>query len=90
MCYNYIIKGKEVDKMTLQECYEVVFNDIIEKGDSLFTGCYDANNGSIECMRGIAVVMEYLAYSVSDDIGAEFSDLFIENIIKSKEKVLTK
>ena len=76
--------------MTLQECYEVVFNDIIEKGNSLFTGCYDANNGSIESMRGIAVVMEYLAYSVSDDKGAEFSDLFIENIIKSKEKVLTK
>ena len=75
--------------MTLQECYEVVFNDIIEKGDSLFTGCYDANNGSIELMRGIGLVMEYLAYSVSDDIGAEFSDLFIENIIKSKKKVLT-
>lgn len=76
--------------MTLQECYAVVLNDILEKGDSLFTGCYDANNGSIEFMRGIAMVMEYLAYSVSDDNGAEFSDLFIENIIKSKEKVLTK
>ena len=83
MCYNYTIKGKEVDKMTLQECYEVVFNDIVGRGDSLFTGCYDANNGSIELMRGIDLVMEYLAYSVSDDKGAEFSDLFIIFVIYS-------
>ena len=75
--------------LQLQECYKTVFNDIIGRGDSLFTGCYDANNGSIELMRGIGLVMEYLAYTADDDLGVEFSDLFIENIIKSQKKILT-
>ena len=76
--------------MTLHDCYEVVLNDILKKGDSLFTGKYDAKNGSKEFMHGVAAVMEYLAYSVNDEKGTEFSNLFIENMIKSEKKVLTK
>ena len=38
-------------------------------------------------MNGIGTVMEYLAYLVSDEYGAEFEDVFLENLIKSEEKV---
>lgn len=75
--------------MTLHDCYEVVLNDILKKGDSLFTGKYDAKNGSKEFMHGVSAVMEYLAYSVSDKKGTEFSNLFIKNMIESEKKVLT-
>lgn len=52
----------------------------------LFFGHYDAKNGGAEFMHGIATVMEYLAYLVSDDYGAEFEDIFFENMIKSLDK----
>ena len=51
----------------------------------LFCGHYDAKNGSTEFMYGIATVMEYLAYLVSDDYGAEFEDTFLKNMIKSEK-----
>ena len=53
----------------------------------LFYGHYDAKNGSPEFMNGIGTVMEYLAYLVSDEYGAEFEDVFLKNLIKSEEKV---
>ena len=37
-------------------------------------------------MNGIGTVMEYLAYLDSDEYGAEFEDVFLENLIKSEEK----
>jgi hypothetical protein len=52
----------------------------------LFCGRYDAKNGSAEFMHGIATVMEYLAYLVSDDYGAEFVDIFFKNMKKSLDK----
>lgn len=52
----------------------------------LFFGHYDAKNGSAEFMHGIATVMEYLAYLVSDDYGAEFADIFFKNMKKSLDK----
>ena len=52
----------------------------------LFCGCYDAKNGSAEFMHGIATVMEYLAYLVSDDCGAKFEDAFLKNMAKSKKR----
>lgn len=53
----------------------------------LFCGRYDAKNGSAEVMHGIAFVMEYLAYLVSDDYGAEFEDTFLNNMIKSEKRL---
>ena len=40
-------------------------------------------------MYGIFTVMEWIAYRVSYEVGYEFSNLFIKNMIESKEKVLT-
>ena len=55
-------------------------------GCGLFFGRYDAKNGSAEFMHGIATVMEYLAYLVSDDYGTEFEDAFLKNMIKSEKR----
>lgn len=64
---------------------EKVINGMTECG--LFCGHYDAKNGSAEFMNGIGTVMEYLAYLVSDEYGAEFEDVFLTNLIESEEKV---
>lgn len=63
---------------------EKVVDGMTECG--LFYGRYDAKNGSAEFMHGIATVMEYLAYLVSDDYGAEFEDAFLKNMIKSEKR----
>ena len=68
-----------------KEVVKKIINGMTECG--LFCGNYDAKNGSSEFMHGIETVMEYLAYLVSDEYGAEFEDIFLENLIKSKEKV---
>lgn len=66
---------------------EKVVDGMTECG--LFCGKYDAKNGSAEFMHGISTVMEYLAYLVSDEYGAEFDETFLKNMIKSEKKVLT-
>lgn len=52
----------------------------------LLYGHYNAKNGRTEFMHGIATVMEYLAYLVSDDYGAEFEKIFIKNMEESENK----
>ena len=37
-------------------------------------------------MYGIGTVMEFIAYSISDEVGDNFSNKFIENMILSEEK----
>ena len=59
---------------------------------ALFNGIYDARGkGSEHYMHGIGAVMEYIAYSISDKCGDEFSTTFINNMIESERKAeLTK
>lgn len=66
---------------------EKVVDGMTECG--LFCGRYDAKNGSASFMHGVSTVMEYLAYLVSDEYGAEFEKKFLNNLIKSEKKVLT-
>lgn len=54
------------------------------KGCGLFIGRYDAKNGSPVFMHGISTVMEYLAYTVGEEYGDNFSDEFVKNLIKSE------
>lgn len=63
---------------------EKVVDGMTECG--LFCGRYDAKNGSAEFMHGIATVMEYLAYQVGEDYGAEFEDKFLKNMIESEKR----
>ena len=74
---------------TIQDAYRIVFNDILNSGCGLFVGEYDARNGSEQFMHGVSLVMEWIAYKVSEEDYNEFNDLFIKNLIKSEQKALT-
>lgn len=71
---------------TIREAYRIVLNDILNNDCRMFVGEYDAKNGSAEFMRGILTVMEYLAYNICDKEGDLFSDMFIKNMVESKQK----
>ena len=70
----------------LTKAYEMVFNDIVNSGCGLMIGKFDAKNGEEHFMYGISTVMEWIAYKVSDEVGDEFSDLFIKNMIESEKR----
>ena len=72
--------------MTVKEAYSIVLNDILNSECGVFVGNYDANNGSAEFMHGVAIVMEYIAYNVSNEEGDNFSHLFIKNMVASEQK----
>ena len=40
-------------------------------------------------MHGIGVVIEYIAYNVSDEDGYAIENLFVKNMIESEQKGLT-
>jgi len=67
----------------LKEAYKLVFEDLKKCG--MFVGKYDARNGDINFMNGICTVMETIAYTISEEVGEEYSDLFLENIQASEE-----
>ena len=73
--------------MDKSKAYAIVLNDILEKGCGPMVGKYDAVNGDKRFMHGVAMVMvmEYIAYNVNEEIGHEFEELFLENMIKSEE-----
>ena len=70
----------------LTKAYEMVLNDIVNSGCGLMIGKFDAKNGEEHFMYGISTVMEWIAYRVSDEVGDEFSDLFIKNMIESEKR----
>ena len=71
-----------MDKKT---AYEIVFKDLTNS-ISFFNGNYDARNGKVDYMYGISTVMEFIAYSISDEVGDNFSNEFIKNMILSEER----
>lgn len=71
---------------TVQDAYRIVFNDMMNSGCGLLVGEYDAKNGNEKFMFGVGLVMEWIAYRVSDADGDAFSDLFTNNLVKSEEK----
>lgn len=81
-------KGKELQTManTIQDAYRIVFNDMMNSGCGMLVGKYDAKNGSAEYMHGVSMVMEWIAYRVSEPQGDDFSDLFVKNLIESEKK----
>lgn len=72
--------------MTKKDAYRIVYNDIANRGINLFFGKYDAINGSESFMHGISMVMEFIAYNVSEAQYEDFNKIFIENMIKSEER----
>ena len=72
---------------TVKDAYRIVFNDMMNSECGLLVGKYDAKNGDEKFMQGIDVVMEWIAYRVSEKQGEEFSAMFFDNMIESQEKV---
>ena len=72
---------------TVKDAYRIVFNDMMNSECGLLVGKYDAKNGDEKFMHGIDVVMEWIAYKVSEKQGDEFSAMFFDNMIESQEKV---
>lgn len=72
---------------TVKDAYRIVFNDMMNSECGLLVGKYDAKNGDEKFMYGIDVVMEWIAYKVSEKQGDEFSAMFFDNMIESQEKV---
>lgn len=66
---------------------EEVIKELIEEMSQcgMFVGRYDARNGSPQFMHGVNMVMEYLAYKVSEEYGDAFSDKFVKNLIESEK-----
>ena len=74
--------------MTKKEAFEIVLNELKEV--PLFVGQYDAKNGNEHYMHGISTVMEFIAYSISDEVGEQFDNEFGKNFLKSHERALTR
>lgn len=66
---------------------EIIKNLLADMSECpLFIGKYDAKNGNEDFMYGIQTVMEFLAFSVSNNFGEEFSKKFTQNMVDSKKK----
>lgn len=65
--------------------YKIVYEDLIKR-EGLYVGKYDAKHGKISFMNGISYVMEAIAYSISDEAGEAFIDLFFSNLIASEDE----
>lgn len=72
----------ENEKQTMRKVIETIMQN-----DGLFAGNYDAVNGNPEFMYGISSLLEYLAYSVDENLGNEVEDIFVKNMIKSKKSL---
>lgn len=73
---------KEIIK---RHAYKIVYKDFI-KYEGLFVGKYDAKHGGESFMYGVSFVMEAIAYSISDEAGEAFIDLFFSNLIASEDE----
>ena len=71
--------------MNKQDAYRIVLDDLM--GVNLFKGIYDAtyDEKTNNFIYGIQTVMESIAYGVSEECYDEFSNMFLANVISSKE-----
>lgn len=72
----------------MNKTLEELLNEMKQIG--IFNGSFDAKNGSWEFMHGVACVMEYLAYQMSEEYGEKFSEEFFKNMEKSIDKISQK
>lgn len=73
----------------VKDAYRIVLDDILNSGCEMMVGTYDAKNGDRRFMYGVSAVMDWIAYKVNDKVGDEFSEMFLDNMIKSERKALT-
>lgn len=64
--------------------YKIVYDDLMKC--NICKGIYDAKHGTDSFMHGISLVMEAIAYQVNEKTLDEFNNIFMDNMIASKEK----
>lgn len=69
------------EKEVLRKIVEEMMEDC-----AILRGEYDAKNCSQDFMFGVALVIDYLSYSVNNDFGAKNETIFIKNFTKSIDK----
>lgn len=70
--------------MDKTEAFKIVFDELQKM--NMFKGIYDARNGNTYFMYGIATVMEFVAYSIDDATGDNFSETFYRNMDESERE----
>lgn len=71
-------------ELSKSEAYKIVFDDLIKR--DMFKGIYDAKHGKDSFMYGVSIVMEYIAFNVSEDCYENFEDEFIKNMTESQKR----
>lgn len=69
----------------LKEAYRIVLNDMLNSERGMLVGRYDARNGNPQFMYGVNMVMEWITYRISDEVGDDFSQMFVKNMIESEK-----
>ena len=71
--------------MNRKDAYRIVLDDLMSV--NMFKGIYDAiyDEGTNHFIYGIQTVIENIAYGVSEECYDEFSNMFLANVISSKE-----
>jgi hypothetical protein len=88
-CAIIIVSGGDEMELTREE-KQTIQKVVEHMGEcDLFSGRYDAKNGNKKFMYGVSLVMEYLAYLVSEEYGEEFDTKFVKNMAESEKKCLT-
>lgn len=72
--------------MTKQEAYNIVYNDIINRGVGLFCGRFDAVHGRHEFMHGISTVMDFIAFESSEQDYENFQEIWSTNFQESIDR----
>ena len=63
------------------EAFKIVYDELVNRSNiNLFKGKFDAVNGSETYMYGIGLVLEWIAYQVSEETYDQFLDLFYNNL----------
>lgn len=70
--------------MEKTKAFEIVYKEL--KKVPMFTGKYDALNGSKDFMCGICTVMEYITGEINEPTYEEFSTRWIANVLDSFAK----
>ena len=71
--------------MDKSEAYKIVFDDLTSV--DIFNGTYNAaTDNDYHFMFGIKMVMDYIAYSISEECYNKFSNTFLANIVGGQEE----
>lgn len=72
--------------MEVKEAYKIVYEDMKKNAPPLFFGKYDAIHGNEKYMYGVGTVMEFITFHVGKLEDEKYQEIFLNNLIASKNK----